>query len=149
MRFEGKPYENPTEGPHDAVLADVQNLGEVALTYEGRTNVNHMVRFVYFLADRNSEGQQFRIREDFTVKFGKKAKLPKRLKNFGITSRGFNSEDLVGKTGTLYVILDEKESGTFANVQKFTPKPGLNVSVPADFVRAPENPADNQEEEAA
>lgn len=148
MQFEGKKYEIPEEGQYDAILADIENLGNLTTTYEGVSKTGPWCKFVYFLAARNSEGYQFKITERFTVGFTKKSKLVKRLANFGLVGvRGFNSDKLVGTTGRLMVV--HSDNGQYANVTKFTPKEGLDVSAPADFVRAPENPAEREQEEAA
>jgi hypothetical protein len=144
-QFAAPVYEKPEEGLHDAIVAQVKDLGLVELTYEGRTNKEPMVEFTYFLKTMNSEGQQFKLTERFTVKFGKKANLPPRLRQFGINTPGFDSEDIEGLTGTVMVVHNQKEDGrVFANIMKFTRKPGLNVSIPASFITELESTEGNE-----
>ena len=146
MDFEGKPFEIPEEGKHAAIVADAINLGEIRkVDREGKETNYRYVKLVYFLKTLNSEGRQFRVNEQFSVTFGENSKLPKRLKNFGITSRGFNRADVIGQTGTVLIVHNEgSKGGTFANISKFTPVP-VPVSIPSDYVQAPLEPAEAEE----
>lgn len=147
-----KDFEAIAEMIQPGVLADIVDLGMQPNPFKNGA-MQHKVRFVWIVAEEDSEGRQKRVFERFTLSLNEKATLRKRIKE--IRGRDLNAEEsapgasfdietLVGSQRVLVLTQeDAKKPGDkpFIKVTATMPsKKGQTVTVPSDFVRAKDKP---------
>lgn len=66
----GGDFEYPPFGDHQAVMCDIQDLGEEEVEYKGQKKMSHKVLLVFQLecehGDRRKDGTRFTVRRKFT-----------------------------------------------------------------------------------
>ena len=134
-----KVFEKPKSGLYRGVLADVVNLGPVTQTYQGKTKVSPMVRLVWILNAKDSEGNHFRVMRQVTASMAEKANLYGIVRDITLATPEvpFELETLIGRNSELVVALETSKKGkAYANVKAImVPLSPEVFKVPADFVR--------------
>lgn len=135
-----KVFEKPKSGLYRGVLADVVNLGPVTQTYQGKTKVSPMVRLVWILNAKDSEGNNFRVMRQVTASMAEKANLYGIVRDItlGTPEVPFELESLIGRNSELVVALEKSKKGKeYANVKAIMAPLSTEVfKVPTDFVRS-------------
>jgi hypothetical protein len=135
-----KVFEKPKSGLYRGVLADVVNLGPVTQTYQGKTKVSPMVRLVWILNAKDSEGNYFRVMRQVTASMAEKANLYGIVRDIilGTPEVPFELETIIGRNSELVVALEKSKKGKdYANVKAIMAPLSTEVfRVPADFVRS-------------
>ena len=135
-----KGYEKVSEGMHNAVLADIVDLGEVQTKF----GLKPKVRLVWITNELDKEQKSKRAFETYTLSLHEKAGLAKRLKGLGVsipTTGEFELDSVIGLNARLAIQHNAATDGSgdvYANVAS-TLKPAAGsqpMKVPADFVRA-------------
>jgi hypothetical protein len=138
----GSDFVPAPEGSHQAVLVDIQDLGEQD---DGFGGTKHFIKYIFQLAELMESGKPYVVSQRFNATLHPKGKL----KPFIQSMRGkaftpeelkrFDDEELVGKNYLLTVVHNVgKNGGTYANVQMAAPwdtKFGAVIQ-PKDYVRA-------------
>jgi hypothetical protein len=133
-----KVFEKPTSGMFLGVLADIVDLGLVRNKKYG--NTQPMVRLVWVLNSKDSEGNNFRVMKQVTASMSEKANL------FGVVRDiigkkpevPFELENLINTNSQLVISSEEAPDGkVYANIKAILlPQPGTpHFAVPAGFVR--------------
>lgn len=101
-----KQFELPTAAIHTAVLAEVNDLGIVAETFEGVTKQVHKIQFIWQIAEADTEGKRKLLFERFTKSLDEKANLRKRIKDMFDKEppMSLNVSKLVGSNAQLLVV---------------------------------------------
>lgn len=109
-----KTYELPTEGTHQAVLAQVKDLGELDTQYGKK----HKVQFKWQVAELDKDGDRRSVVERFTLSLHQKASLRKRIKSvFGKEPPAtMDIEKLVGSNCQLVITHAEVDGKKYANI---------------------------------
>jgi hypothetical protein len=117
-------YPVPEEGLHSAVLVDAVNLG----TLESPWGPKEKVSLIFELQSTDDNGRHFIVGKRFTRSLNEKASLRKFLEKWrGIKytpselQKGIDLENLIGMSSTLFVVLNEKEERTYANIESILP----------------------------
>jgi hypothetical protein len=129
----GGSYTPATEGSHDAVFCDVEDLGIVETQYGKK----HQVRIVWQLAAKMDDGRPFTIGRRYGLSLHEKAALFKDLKSYAKKAppQNLDLETLIGKPCQILVTHTERDGSTYANVQAVLPAGKVKVTVDPDFVR--------------
>jgi len=129
----GGSYRPATEGSHDAVFCDVEDLGIVETQYGKK----HQVRIVWQLAAKMEDGRPFTIGRRYGLSLHEKAALFKDLKSYAKKAppQNLDLETLIGKPCQILVTHTERDGSTYANVQAVLPAGKVKVTVDKDFVR--------------
>ena len=129
----GGSYTPATEGSHDAVFCDVEDLGVVETQYGKK----HQVRIVWQLAAKMDDGRPFTIGRRYGLSLHEKAALFKDLKSYAKKAppQNLDLETLIGKPCQILVTHTERDGSTYANVQAVLPAGKAKVTVDKDFVR--------------
>ena len=129
----GGSYTPATEGSHDAVFCDVEDLGVVETQYGKK----HQVRIVWQLAAKMDDGRPFTIGRRYGLSLHEKAALFKDLKSYAKKAppQNLDLETLIGKPCQILVTHTERDGSTYANVQAVLPAGKVKVNVDPDFVR--------------
>jgi len=129
----GGSYTPATEGSHDAVFCDVEDLGIVETQYGKK----HQVRIVWQLAAKMDDGRPFTIGRRYGLSLHEKAALFKDLKSYAKKAppQNLDLETLIGKPCQILVTHTERDGSTYANVQAVLPAGKVKVNVDPDFVR--------------
>jgi len=133
MASRGGSYTPATEGSHDAVFCDVEDLGIVETQYGKK----HRVRIVWQLAAKMDDGRPFTIGRSYGLSLHEKAALFKDLKSYAKKAppQNLDLETLIGKPCQILVTHTERDGSTYANVQAVLPAGKVKVTVDPDFVR--------------
>jgi hypothetical protein len=130
-----KQYENPSEGEHVCVLADVIDLGTVQSSYGPREKV----RLVWLVSERGTDGKLLSVVQTFNKTLHEKSGLRKALKSILGTDPGdtFDLEKLVGVNARLVIEHNEHDGKVYANVTAILrlPKDGVPIEIPNSYVR--------------
>lgn len=143
----GKDFEKLAEGIHNAVLADIVELG----IQETQYGPKEKLRFVWLTDSVDSEGKTMRAFETFTSSLHEKATLRKRVDQIvgkgldntpgkglvALTPKGeeYDIEMLLGVNRRLVIQHNENGKGdVYANVTS-TLAPEKKLNVPKDFQR--------------
>jgi hypothetical protein len=129
----GGSYTPATEGSHDAVFCDVEDLGVVETQYGKK----HQVRIVWQLAAKMDDGRPFTIGRRYGLSLHEKSALFKDLKSYAKKAppQNLDLETLIGKPCQILVTHTERDGSTYANVQAVLPAGKVKVTVDKDFVR--------------
>lgn len=136
----GKDFEPVSEGVHQAVLADIEDLGMVQTAFGDKPKV----KFLWLTDEADEGGRTKYVFERFTASLHEKAQLRKRVKELlgrdlsaaELKEKTFDIETLLGTRRGLIIEHNESQGKVYANV-KATIKPDTKarVEIPADFVR--------------
>jgi len=117
-------YPVPDEGLHSAVLVDAVNLG----TLETPWGPKEKVSLIFELQSTDEEGKPFIVGKRFTRSMNEKASLRKFLEKWRSVKftaaelqQGVNLENLIGMSATLFIVLNETEERTYANIESVLP----------------------------
>jgi hypothetical protein len=129
----GGSYTPATEGSHDAVFCDVEDLGIIETQYGKK----HQVRIVWQLAAKMDDGRPFTIGRRYGLSLHEKSALFKDLKSYAKKAppQNLDLETLIGKPCQILVTHTERDGSTYANVQAVLPAGKAKVTVDKDFVR--------------
>jgi hypothetical protein len=131
-----KQFEIVSEGVVNAVLAAVQDLGEVT----GQFGTKPKVRLVWLTNELASDGQQKIVMESMTNSLHEKASLTKRIRQItGQTPEDdgtFDLETPIGSQRQLVIEHNDASDGrTYANVQSVLKRGnGVAITIPKDFL---------------
>jgi len=138
-----KVYEKPESGDYIGRIADVVDYVEDQPRW-GKKNVP-VLRLVWVLNANDTEGKPFRVAKKYTASMHEKSNLYSDVKSILGTAPPvpFESEDLIGKCNRLVIEQEENDGRVYANIRAILKMlPGaVAPSVPADFVRAKDRPA--------
>lgn len=144
-----KEFEKPKSGLYRAVLADIIDLGPVKKVFKGTEKVVPMLRVVWILNSKDTEGNYFRVMKEYTASLSDKANLFGAIREITLSTPTipFEMETLIGRNSELVVSLDKATTGKnagkfFANVKAIlAPQDNATLKatdvfkVPAEFIR--------------
>lgn len=147
----GANFEKPNTGMYHGVLADIVDLGEVTTVYNGQSKTQPMVRFVWVLNANGQDGKPLSVTARFNNNLHEKSNLYKSVKQIlnAAPPLTLNPESLIGQTRKLFIQREVTGEGQqkkdFANILGISPAdPGVNVAIPADYVRDKNKSVDQQ-----
>jgi len=159
IREDPSLYPTPDEGLHSAVLVDAVNLGALETPWGQKEKVS----FIFELETTDENGKRFVLGKRFTKSLNEKASLRKFLEKWrgskyspAELQEGVDLEALVGMSATLFIVHNETDERTYANIESILPyknKQGeidhfaLQPSV--DYTRVIERPDYKEPEEYA
>lgn len=141
-----KVYEKPPTDVYEAVFADCVDLGNEEHTYEGKTTIQHKIRFLWVLDTKDSKGEHFQIFQKLTNSFDEKANMYKTLKSMigAPPAVGLDPEIFVGKGFRLSIeTVEGKDGKPWSTIKSILPSK-VPFAVPAGFVRDKDKPTDKQ-----
>ena len=118
----GATFAPTPAGAHPAVCIDVVDLGELEVTFGGKTKKQHKIKIVWEIEELRDDGQPFRPSKRYTLSLHEKAGLRKDLESWrgrGFTDeelRGFDVEVLLGKGCMINVVHTSKDGSTYGNI---------------------------------
>lgn len=117
-------YPVPEEGLHNAVLVDAVDLGQLETPWGPK----HKVSLIFELETTDEEGRHFIVGKRFTRSLNEKAALRKFLEKWkgskytpAELSVGVDLENLIGMSATLFIVHNETEERTYANLESVLP----------------------------
>ena len=124
-----KDFQKPTEGLHQLVLAEIQDLGLIKRTFEGKTTEVDTFKFVFQTAAKDDEGKRFLIFKSYRKSLHPKSNLSKDLTDiFKKTPPESMTEEqvkaLIGMNTSALIVINASKTDpkkTFANVKAFMP----------------------------
>lgn len=125
-------------GAHVAVCIDVVDLGELEVTYNGKTKRQHKVKIVWQIDEERDDGKPFNVAKRYTLSLHEKAVLRKDLESWRGRQfnpdelQGFDLEQLIDKGCMVNVVHKQREDSTFANVSAIMKLPKGSVSPKPD-----------------
>ena len=141
IREDPSLYPVPDEGLHHAVLVDAVDVGEVETPWGSK----HKVSLIFELETLTEEGKRFIVGKRFTKSLNEKATLRKFLERWQgkkytpqELQAGINLEDFVGLSATLFIVHNETDERTYANIESLLPykdgrgKPNLFAVKPSE-----------------
>lgn len=138
----GATFRPAPAGVHAAVCVDIVDLGELEVTYGGKTKRQHKIKIVWQIEELRDDGKQFLLQKRYTLSLHEKAGLRKDLESWRGRQfteeelRGFDVEVLLGKECMLSVFHNFKDGSTYANVNAIMKLPkGMPAPTPTDYVR--------------
>lgn len=140
----GKTFDPCPVGAHSAVCCDVQDLGDVEVTFNGHTSKKHMVRLVWQVNEQMTDGRPFVVGQRYNLTLNEKGNLRRDLQAWRgkpFTEEqlkdGFDLEVLIGKCCLVNVIHAPKDGRVYANVTSIMPLPkGMApLTVSPDYIR--------------
>jgi hypothetical protein len=130
----GADFEPVSEGVHQAVLADIVDLGPVQTAF----GVKDKVQFVWLTDEADETGRTKYLFKRYTKSLHEKASLRKDVKAIlgkDIDGASFDVETLLGRNNSLVVQHSEGNDGkVYANIIGIM-KPTTKIAIPADFTR--------------
>jgi hypothetical protein len=129
-------------GTHPAICCDVVDLGEVEVTFQGKTQRKHKIVICWQIDEDMDNGKPFLVRRRYTCSLHEKATLRRDLESW--RGRGFNDKELEAfdlesllSVGCLINVIHESRNGsTFANVASVMRLPkGMTSPTIRDYVR--------------
>lgn len=136
-----KEFERPPDGVHDAVLADVVDLGEKATQFGPKRKY----QFIWLLTGLDSEKKNFQVQKQMNATMFQGSKPGQKNSQLFDTSKSvlgaepktpFDTDTLIGKNNQLVIENQTAQDGKriFANVIAIM-KPKVAFPVPAGYVR--------------
>lgn len=152
-------YPVPDEGLHSAVLVDAVDIGTVETPWGPKQKVS----LLFELESVDESNKQFIVGKRFTRSLNEKASLRKFLEKWkgskytpAELQAGIDLEDLVGMSATLFIIHNETEERTYANIESILPYKNKNGDVShfalqpsGDYIRVINRPDYKEPEEYA
>ena len=138
----GSAYEPPPAGLHLAVCIDVVDMGQIEVTWQGKTTKRHKVRVVWQIDALRDDGTPFYIQKRYTLSLHEKANLRGDLESWrgkAFTQdelQGFDLEKLIGVNCQLNTQHVSKDGTVYANVSGVVPlAKGQEKLVAAAYIR--------------
>ena len=132
IREDPSLYPVPEEGLHSAVLVDAVDLGQLETPWGPK----HKVSLIFELETTDEEGRRFIVGKRFTRSLNEKASLRKFLEKWRASKyspdelqQGVDLEALIGINATLFIVHNETEERTYANIESILPYKGKNGEV--------------------
>jgi hypothetical protein len=144
------PYQPAPAGPQLAVCCDVIDLGKEENKFKPGT-LQHKIRVRWLSQHLMADGRPFLIQKKYTLSLHPKAELSKDLESWrgapftdADRDAGFDIEKLLGKNCFLNVVHTTRGPNTYADVMTVmrAPKGLATLTVPADYVRVKDQPAE-------
>jgi len=117
-------YPTPSEGLHSAVLVDAISLGQLETPWGPKEKVS----LIFELQSTDEDGRHFIVGKRFTRSLNEKASLRKFLEKWrgekytpAELQEGIDLENFLGLNATLFIVLNEKEERTYANIESVLP----------------------------
>lgn len=117
-------YPVPDEGLHNAVLVDAVDLGELDTPFGTKQKVS----LIFELQSNDEDGKPFIVGKRFTRSLHEKAALRKFLEKWrgekyspSELQEGINLENFLGLNATLFIVHNETEERTYANIESVLP----------------------------
>ena len=117
-------YPTPDEGLHHAVLVDAVNLGQLETPWGPKEKVS----LIFELQTTDEDGKPFIVGKRFTRSLNEKASLRKFLEKWrgakyspAELSEGVDLENLIGMSAILFIVHNESDEKTFANIESVIP----------------------------
>ena len=124
IREDPSLYPVPEEGLHAAVLVDAVDLGQLETPWGAK----HKVSLIFELQTVDEDGKHYVIGKRFTRSLNDKATLRKFLEKFrgskytpSELTEGVDLENLIGMSATLFIVHNETEERTYANIESILP----------------------------
>lgn len=117
-------YPVPDEGLYPAILVDAVDLGQIETPW----GLKFKISMSFELQATDEEGKHFIVGKRFTRSLNEKASLRKFLEKWrGIKytpaelQEGVDLENLIGMSATLFIVHNETEERTYANIESILP----------------------------
>ena len=137
-----KEFEKPEAGPHLGVIIDVVDLGVITTVFNGQPKTYPAIRFIWALGTVGKDGKPLQV-------WGKKLNASSWHENGNLYKTvkqiigapplpTFDPESLIGQVRQLFISREKSVDGTkdYVNIVGIAPaQPGVNLPVPADYVR--------------
>jgi hypothetical protein len=132
------------QGVHDAVCCDVEYLGFLDSTYQGKTEKKHKIMITWQLAEKMQDGRRFTISKRYSggknpkgIEWYDTSAIFKDLKSwFGKAPPDqFNFDKLVGQSCQVVISHDENNGNIYANIQSLLKAGAKKLTVDKDFIR--------------
>lgn len=137
-------------GVHQAVCVDVIDHGNVEVSWQGQTKVQHKISIVWQVEELMEDHKPYQVRKRYTLTLSDKGNLRKDLESWrgrAFTAeelRGFDVERLIGINCLLNVTHNTNGDKTYANVTAVMPvKRGMPPLSAVDYVRAKDRPTES------
>lgn len=151
----GATFTPTPAGAHPATCIDVVDLGELEITYGGKTKKQHKIKIIWEIEELRDDGSPFRPSKRYTLSLHEKAALRKDLESWRgcpFTEeelKGFDVEVLIGKGCMINVVHATKDGSTFGNVTAIMKLPkGVNAPTPeSGYVRVCDRAVEGQQPE--
>jgi hypothetical protein len=148
----GGSYETAPAGAHVGVCVDVIDLGEIEVTYNGKTKRQHKIWVVWQIDEDRSDGKPHQVRKRYTLSLHEKSALRKDLESWRgkpFTAEqldGFDVEQLLSVGCMLNVVhAPGKDGSHFANVAAIMRlRKGDATPTPRDYVRVCDREAQHE-----
>jgi hypothetical protein len=134
-------------GTHAAVCCDVQDLGMVEVTFQGKTQKKHIIKISWQINENMDNGKPFLVQRRYTCSLHEKATLRRDLESWRgrpFTKKeleGFDLESLLSIGCLINVIHENRNGSTFANVASVMRLPkGMTAPALRDYVRVCNRP---------
>lgn len=116
-------------GVVQAVCIDVEDLGEVETSFEGKSKTQNLVNLHWETEEMHPEfNEPFRVRKRYNNSLNEKATLCKDLESWrgrpfsDEDKKGFDLDKLLGKNCMLNIVHEDGKDGkTYANIKAITP----------------------------
>ena len=125
-------YPTPEEGLHNAVLVDAVNLGNLETPWGPKEKVS----LIFELETIDEEGRRFISGKRFTKSLNEKSSLRKFLEKWRGSKytpdelqQGVDLEALIGINSTLFIVHNETDERTYANIESILPYKNKNGEV--------------------
>lgn len=117
-------YPVPDEGLFKAVLVDAVDLGQLETPWGKKEKIS----LIFELQETDEEGNHFIVGKRFTKSLNEKAALRKFLEKWrgdkytpDELQQGVDLENLIGMSATLFIVHNETEERTYANIESVLP----------------------------
>ena len=125
-------YPVPEEGLHAAVLVDAVDLGQLETPWGAK----HKVSLIFELQTVDDDGKHYVIGKRFTRSLNDKATLRKFLEKWrgskytpSELTQGVDLENMIGMNATLFIVHNDTEERTYANIESILPYKNKNGEV--------------------
>ena len=129
-------------GAHAAVCVDVVDLGELEVTYSGKTKSQHKIKIVWQIDEERESGKPYSASKRYSLSLHEKATLRKDLESWrgkpftDEELQGFDVEVLLNKPCMINVIHAVRDGSTYANITGVMRLPkGMQAPTARDYVR--------------
>lgn len=141
MRIKRKKYEQASNGWHNAVCADVIDLG----IQKTRFGNKEQIRLVFLIDERDATGEPIQVFDTMTASTWETSKLTEytRALTGAVPPDDFDPDQLIGRTCRLETEQQTSDKGkTYANIVRKAPmKAGEHApGIPLNYVRAKDRP---------
>ena len=117
-------YPVPDEGLHHAVLVDAVDLGQIETPWGAKPKVS----LIFELDSESEDGKRYIVGKRFTRSLNEKASLRQFLERWrgskftkAELQKGVDLEAFLGINATLFIVHNETEERTYANIESILP----------------------------